>query len=516
MVLSLAFILAFVGAGVALLIGIIIFSQVQDDMLQTFGDPLLITETNSTEFTSTTPISHAYDEVTTTTTHTGDTLFTTIPNLSLSSGNFTAGDQYLVMFHGDVEGDDFANAGNSFNGANYNIKSRHGSTDFAGSEMSFSHRAGAGTFQYHYFTIWTAVSGEDLTMQFKNEFSAREFEADQLSITAISLEDFIENEDWFFDVRTTQDTLQCIVFSASACDPTGDWTQTNPSITFTTNGSDDWLVMASSNIHPQSRSNEMQTRINFDNTLFTPEHRVAGDDSEKDRQVHFLARVYTPSATSHTFETEASQDIAQNVTPPTAFPNLGTRDYSHIFAINLDKFEYHADNYIATVTVTSTSGYGTQSNSMMVDPPNTIDTFIMSYAIHDNLSPSNSDPRNRMQVDNTDEPPTQTTDAHIYKALENGNSGADRHFYSQLTMENLAGMVMVDVDVDSTNAFVPQHELVDNQLVAFTMSAKTFEFQSQVPDSFNQASNIAFTVIGIVPVALFFFLFAIFGGRTGE
>lgn len=41
-------------------------------------------------------------------------------------------------------------------------------------------------------------------------------------------------------------------------------------------------------------------------------------------------------------------------------------------------------------------------------------------------------------------------------------------------------------------------------------------FISQVPDSFNQASNIAFTVIGILPVALFFVLFAIFGGRTGE
>jgi len=39
-------------------------------------------------------------------------------------------------------------------------------------------------------------------------------------------------------------------------------------------------------------------------------------------------------------------------------------------------------------------------------------------------------------------------------------------------------------------------------------------FERQVPDSFNQASNIAFTVVGILPVALFFALFAIFGGRT--
>jgi len=37
---------------------------------------------------------------------------------------------------------------------------------------------------------------------------------------------------------------------------------------------------------------------------------------------------------------------------------------------------------------------------------------------------------------------------------------------------------------------------------------------SQVPPEFAQASNIAYTVIGIIPVALFFFLFAIFGGRV--
>lgn len=41
-------------------------------------------------------------------------------------------------------------------------------------------------------------------------------------------------------------------------------------------------------------------------------------------------------------------------------------------------------------------------------------------------------------------------------------------------------------------------------------------FESQVPDSFNSASNVAFTVIGIVPIVLFFFLFSIFGGRLGE
>lgn len=39
---------------------------------------------------------------------------------------------------------------------------------------------------------------------------------------------------------------------------------------------------------------------------------------------------------------------------------------------------------------------------------------------------------------------------------------------------------------------------------------------SEIPESFAQANNVALTVLGIVPVALFFFLFAIFSGRVGE
>lgn len=35
-------------------------------------------------------------------------------------------------------------------------------------------------------------------------------------------------------------------------------------------------------------------------------------------------------------------------------------------------------------------------------------------------------------------------------------------------------------------------------------------------ETFNNALNIGFTVLGVLPVALFFFLFAIFGGRLGE
>jgi hypothetical protein len=48
------------------------------------------------------------------------------------------------------------------------------------------------------------------------------------------------------------------------------------------------------------------------------------------------------------------------------------------------------------------------------------------------------------------------------------------------------------------------------------MSAKTFEFASQVPQEFAQSSNIALTVIGVFPIVLFFALFSILSGRGVE
>jgi len=61
--------------------------------------------------------------------------------------------------------------------------------------------------------------------------------------------------------------------------------------------------------------------------------------------------------------------------------------------------------------------------------------------------------------------------------------------------------------------------LVTNTSLAVIEKGIGFELSSSggsggTPQAFAQASNVAFTVIGILPVALFFALFAIFSGRT--
>jgi len=525
---SLAFILAFVGSAVALLIGIIIFSQVQDDMLQTFGDPIQIGNATSK------PIVHAYAEQISPQTHTGDTNYATIPNISLSSGEFTAGNKYLVMFRADVQGDP-TNSPDPRPQV-FSIRSQHGSTDFTGSEKAWRHTSGSGEFQYNYFTVWTAVGGEGLTMQFRNvNDSTRTVTADQITIVAIELEEFVEGEDYFFDVRTTQDIL------------TLSWTATNPSITFTPNGSDDWLVMANSRIFVEPPfTDSPQSRINLDDSTLLPLMRVSGDrnvPNPENIDVHFLTRVYTPSASSHTFEVESS--TLTGASSP-------IRDYSHIFAINLDKFEFHADNYIGTSFQPNTNIYTEpllagriiESNSMTVDFDTTEDTFILSFNLMEYLDNSSGQFRQRMQIDDgsgtdfiqdtsqkesyKDTPLTQTGNAQpinvpnrFYHSYEDGVNG-DIMNWSVFTMQDLPTTYplnsgVVDVDVDSvSNAPNGNAKIGGNQLVAVSMSVLAFEFASQVPPEFITASNIAFTVIGIVPIVLFFFLFAIFGGRFGE
>lgn len=500
--ISIAFVLSFVGAALVFILSIIIFAEVSDSISETFPAPILITETNATGFTNITPIVHAYDEqASTPETHTGDALWTTIPNVSLSSGEFTPGNKYLLMLRADVRGDDKSDNGNGFNGANFGIRSVHGSTEFDGSELSFAHRIIGRAQAYSYMTVWTAVPSENITMEFiVHNNNAKEVEAEQISITAIELADFIENEDYFYNERKVTDNLECLNFHVTICNPVGDWTATNPSITFTANGSDDWLVMGNSQLNPDSKSYFVQTRLNLDDTILSSFHAVVSDDhvptnEDITRHLPFFARVYTPSASSHTVEIESSQN----------FETGGTREYGSIFAINLDKFEYHADDYTPSVSITPINNF-IESNTITVDFDTPEDVFIIGMKINNNVG-GNSDPRSRMQINNQDIWVAGTSPTINHGGLANCCS---QTLTTQFTMENLD--VADFIDVDTLNSFV--RPVVENQLVVVSMSAKTFEYEDQIPVAFDRSSAIVFTVLGILPIAMFFALFALFSPRV--
>ena len=142
----------------------------------------------------------------------------------MNSGDFVVGNKYLVIFQAQFKGNN--------NAGDFGIRALHGSTVFTGSTISAESTFAPSIFPYTWFTVWTAISSEGLKLQQITLNSAHTITSDQLSITAIEIsEELTENVDWFFDTRTTQDSL------------TTTFTTTNPSVTFTPNGSDDYLVM---------------------------------------------------------------------------------------------------------------------------------------------------------------------------------------------------------------------------------------------------------------------------------
>jgi len=103
------------------------------------------------------------------------------------------------------------------------------------------------------------------------------------------------------------------------------------------------------------------------------------------------------------------------------------------------------------------------------------------------------------------------------------NSGDGLFYYTSFdgisfgTVSTLGFITEINTNALGSVPVVSGHELKG---LAFTLGGAgsgtplTPTEQNQI-ETFNQALNVAFTVIGILPVALFFALFAIFSGRTG-
>lgn len=484
--LSIAFIMAFVVAAVSMIIGIFIYSEVSSGIEQTF-EPLLITETDSTEYTRLVPIVHAYDEsFETKDGGVGEQPYRQIPDISLTSGNFTAGNQYLIIFKSEMsQHSGFSDFPNLF------TRSLHGDTEFIGSEMSLELQQGATSagHTYNYFTVWTAVEGEDLTMQFKSD-SSRAVSARHTSISAIELEEFIEGEDYFFETRVASDSLSTT------------FTATNPSITLTTNGSDDWWVFGNSGFSDIGDFIQAESRINLDDTTLTPHHIQQGEDQITDKQLFYLTRVYTPSAGSHTFEIESRVHTG----------TVGIREYSSIFAINLDKFGVHEIFYLSDIQSIGNTGaaYETEAGTVTIDPTQATDVFAQSFVQSDTISGSCCSYM-RQQV--ADVSPTGNVE----------NATKDRHWggldiisWAASIIINLDSATKIDLDVGAfgqSGCCGPTSNVHDISIVAFTMSAKVLEYEDQTPEAFSRADSIAFTILAIIPITLFFGLFTILSPR---
>jgi hypothetical protein len=107
----------------------------------------------------------------------------------------------------------------------------HGSTAFDDSEQLWASGASTRRTPYFWWTVWTAVSGEDINVQYSiNTHNAPTASLD-LVLLAINLSDDVtENTDWVYAERSTDDALTTTFLDGA-------------SITFTPGSASDWLVL---------------------------------------------------------------------------------------------------------------------------------------------------------------------------------------------------------------------------------------------------------------------------------
>jgi hypothetical protein len=385
-----------------------------------------------------------YTDQTTAQTHTGDTNWTDVDatNAAIASGNFTTGRKYLLVAQAQV------NLGNVTE--HVGMRLTHGSTPtaFDGSDMRIEPQSTTSYYTYTWFHVWTAASGEGIKLQFITYNSGQTVTADQITMTAIEIsEDITENTDWFFDSRTTNDTLSTTL------------TATNPQVTFTPNGTDDYLLMVTAQINSNSTAvNYRSFIVDTDGGGNQPACNTTGEDTAEFK-MHFIAQYKeAPSNTSHDFEQKSS-----------ASSTNGTRDYGAIFALRLNAFDDHVGNWVNILqNDIGTTDFGFESQNETITPSAATDVFVLTYFGQSGVF-NNYYKARLVKITDTDIPATQTSDAY-QRDMGWGFTMPVANF----TQENLSSSTALILDVSSDHALA---DTWGSTIIAFTLElATTIQF----------------------------------------
>lgn len=362
--------------------------------------------------------------------------YAAITGASIASGSFTAGKKYLLLITAQMKNDTA--------GALVKVKTVHGSTDFAESEQIHEPQAATEWGVYQFFDVWTAVSSEDVHLEFSTGGTGTA-RVDQVAMHHINLSDDVtENTDWFLGSRSNDDTLSTTPTDGGA-------------ITFTPGGASDWLVLTYAQIDVNSTSAQAQSFIERSGEASSSAPRAGYESGNTGAvQGYMLLRAYALTAVSNTFK-ERSQ---------TSTGTGHVRLHSKVFALNLEKFRNHAFQYVNGDQALSATAYATQLATVSITPAVSSDVLVLAFhgAARKNTG---REEQWRVQVDNADQPAGQTTDAYIF---DPGTDAIDEGPLPLVTL--VAGMtaaahtIDLDASADSATA-APAGK--DACLVAFTL-----------------------------------------------
>jgi hypothetical protein len=352
---------------------------------------------------------------------------------TLSSGTgFTAGKKYLLVIQAYVTN---GTAGNSAN-----VRIMHGSTAFADSEMIWNPSAAGDRYTtYQWFTVWTAVGSEAITLQGQSSGGTTQ-KIDFVSMFAMNLSDSLtESTDWIYDGTSSAATTDLGLTTTP---------QNGASITFTPGTpSQDWLVLSNAQISFENNTNSAICSLSRSGeaTSSTPASVVRAAASGRVEH-QFFSRVFTLGAASNTF-TELSSNSALSA---------HTRLESRIFALNLHKFAHHFSAYTdgdtGTLADFDVAAYGTELQTATVTPTTSTSMVIGASWVADIGSYNRRFKfRSQTYVDGgaqSDQPAGQTTASYI-TATEQQASSSELPF-SFLTVMSQTGGNTYRTDVDGS------------------------------------------------------------------
>jgi hypothetical protein len=384
------------------------------------NNPLTITQSyHATE------LGHTFVEQTTNQALVNQAAYVDVTGCALTDANLTDGKKYLIVVIGQ---------GNSTgtNSEGY-FRMVHGSTEFEGSEKGTEPMtSGSIRYPYFWYTVWTAVAGEAVKLQGHGS-AATTVNIDQVSMVAIKLsDDLTENTDWAFNENLTDTTLAVAYATGNSA-----------TLTKSFNGTDDILVLALASLNPASITVPQKTRINASGGVtdtgveWIQEAEDATDG--QDTLLQTLVKVYTPTTSSTTFTTESESSSA-----------TGTRLYNSIFWLNLNKMKKHAFQATqAEISLDTTDTFATSTNvaTASITPTVTGDVWCLGFCILD-VAATGEYMRARIQVDNADQPGTQTSDNY---QVNDAWDATDELPWAMQTMESLSNAAHT-LDVDATKA----------------------------------------------------------------
>jgi len=385
-------------------------------------------------------INHTYVEQLTEQT-TSSTSFVDVTGAQIGSGSFVAGQKYLLVVR----------ATNNQAVSNGAIRHQviHGSTAFSSSEDYRTIPLNGTRNHYTWWTVWTAVSGEAITLQHLS-VAGTSVGTDDICMLAMRLDaDLAENTDWVFNENTTSTTLSSTYSTSN-----------NASVTFTPGtAGHDWLVLSRCTVDTVSDTISYKTRIEHagGSSEVTPEHiQEPGGGAGADNMLLCHARVYNLGAVSQTFNEEA------------AVSTTGTTEArltSGIFALNLNKFKEHATQYTDGGIDLSATDYATEIATISITPSVAGDVVALGFAVYDVVAGGQTTvEKRRLQLDNTTDLPTTAVITYCDQ-----NDARDQVPMQVFVMENLtAAAHTIDFDA-STGAAAVGRAAIQRQLVAFTM-----------------------------------------------